>query len=147
MHAKLPEFVDIMTREHQISEAAMDAAGIINVNKDGMALADDQTVSHKRACLINGDQIVAENSRHRIRLDPARIRASTLARQRSAAEDALARARADCVRADEADAKHAKKRADKLEALEKKAALRQLKLNEVAAEKIAMATMTPAEKR
>lgn len=147
MHAKLPDFVVIMKREHQISEAAMDAAGIINVNKDGMALADDLTVSHKRACLITGDQIVAENERHRIRLDPATIRAANQARQRSAAEDALARARADCVRANAADAKQAKKRADKLDALEKKDALRQRKVSEVAAEKRAMATMTPAEKR
>jgi hypothetical protein len=51
------------------------------------------------------------------------------------------------VRANAADAKQAKKRADKLEALERKAALRQIKLNEVAAEKRAMAAMTPAEKR
>lgn len=147
-------FVSIMRERHQITEAEMDAAGIVSVNRPGTLPSEELTVSHKRAVVINGDHIIDENARHVERLNPVAIAARVQVARVSAAERALAKAHEEVLRGEEMDARsqakmqaQADKRQAKFDKLEENRAARATKAAAVAAEKLLMFNMTAAEKR
>jgi hypothetical protein len=147
-------FVQIMRDRHQITEAEMDAAGIVNVNRPGTLPSEELTVSHKRAVVINGDSIIDENARHVERLNPVAIAARVQVARVSAAEKALTKAQEDVRRGNEIDARsqakiqaQADKRQAKLDKLEENRLARVAKSAAADAERLLMFNMTAAEKR
>ena len=87
MKKLLPKFVEIMRARHQITEKEMGEAGIMNVNRKGTLPSKDATISHKRAVLINGSEIISKNLRHVERLLPATRAAIVAANQLDSAEN------------------------------------------------------------
>jgi hypothetical protein len=147
-------FVSIMKERHQITEAEMDAAGIVNMNRPGTLPSEELTVSHKRAVVMNGDHIIDENAGHVERLNPVAIAARVQVARVSAAEKALTKAQEDVRRGDEMDARSQAKmkaQADKREAkvakLEENRLARAAKSAAAEAERVLMFNMTAAEKR
>jgi hypothetical protein len=147
-------FVGIMRERHQITEAEMDAAGIVNANRPGTLPSEVLTVSHKRAVVINGDHIIDENARHVERLNPVAVAARAQVARVSAAEKALTKAHEDVRRGEEMDGRsqakmqaQADKRQAKLDKLEEIRLARAAKAAASQAERLLMLNMTAAEKR
>jgi hypothetical protein len=147
-------FVQIMRDRHQITEAEMDVAGIVNVNRPGTLPSEELTVSHKRAVVINGDSIIDENARHVERLNPVAIAARAQVARVSAASKALTKAQEDVRRGNEMDARNqakmeeqAKKRQAKLDKLDENRKARAAKSAAADAERLLMLNMTASQKR
>jgi hypothetical protein len=154
MFNAIDHFVRIMRECHQITEAEMDAAGIINVNRPGTLPSEELTVSHKRAVVINGDHIIDENARHVERLNPVAIAARAQVARFNSAEKAVAKAQEDVRIGQEMDARseakmkaQADKRQAKLDKLEENRKARAIKSASAEAERLLMFNMTAAERR
>ena len=153
MQKLLPQFVDMMRARHQITEKEMDEAGIMNVNRKGTLPSENATISHKRAVLINGSEIIDEYARHVERLLPATRAARVAANQLDSAEKALRKAREDVAMGEESDARalakvadQANRRAEKLRKLEEKRAAKVAKQLAQVEERVLLATMSKADR-
>eukprot|EP00602_Paraphysomonas_sp_CaronLab_P013764 CAMPEP_0185040056 /NCGR_PEP_ID=MMETSP1103-20130426/37673_1 /TAXON_ID=36769 /ORGANISM="Paraphysomonas bandaiensis, Strain Caron Lab Isolate" /LENGTH=110 /DNA_ID=CAMNT_0027579199 /DNA_START=47 /DNA_END=376 /DNA_ORIENTATION=- len=89
MKDAVPHFVPIMLERHQITEAEMDDAGIVSYNAEGQLPSEELVIHRRRACVLNGDCIIADNAAHRQQIRDAPVMAA--ARRAEAQKEAAAK--------------------------------------------------------